>query len=84
MTLYDGIAPEDLPIGVATVAIGRLFFIGLMRKALTGCDGARLRTWLQLIPGGVGGYVGKLLAYVFPVGAHPPGHAPITAGLQHF
>ena len=26
------IAPEDLPIGVATAAIGGLFFIGLMRK----------------------------------------------------
>jgi iron complex transport system permease protein len=26
------IAPEDLPIGVATAAIGGLFFIGLMRR----------------------------------------------------
>jgi iron complex transport system permease protein len=26
------IAPEDLPIGVATAALGGLFFIGLMRK----------------------------------------------------
>jgi iron complex transport system permease protein len=26
------IAPEDLPIGVATAAIGGLFFIALMRR----------------------------------------------------
>ena len=26
------IAPEDLPIGIATAAIGGLFFIGMMRR----------------------------------------------------
>ena len=26
------VAPEDLPIGIATAAIGGLFFVGLLRR----------------------------------------------------